>query len=306
VTQLWNAPMGLEPLAARAFGPWLAAPQASAAGESGADAALRRQLGWAAPAGAAMSALAMLSGAAFADRPTAFGALVLGGAVAIAALLLRGLTTRILRRLDGGVSERETLRAALLAVGKTKDEFRALAYHDELTGLPNRSLLYDRLGVAIRHARRQSTRVALLFLDLDGFKTVNDSFGHGFGDRLLVELAGRVRGSVRAGDTVARFGGDEFVVLLDTVSGAADAAQVATKVLEAMRTPFRLDGHEVTVAASVGMSLFPDDGESCEELLSRADAAMYRDKQGEARRGPAAISTKQELGGRDDETRGMM
>ena len=305
MTQLWNAPIGLEPQAARAFGAWPSAPQASTASDSVTDAALRHHLDWAAPAGAAFAMLAAAAGGAFAERPTVFGAGVLVATVAMMALLFRGLASRIVERLDGESSQRETLRAALHAARKTKEEFRTLAYHDELTGLPNRSLLYDRLGVAIRHARRESTRVALLFLDLDDFKTVNDSYGHGFGDRFLVELASRVRGSVRAGDTVARFGGDEFVVLLDAVNGTADAAQVATKVLEAVQAPFRLDGHEVSVVASVGMSLFPDDGASCEELLRRADAAMYRDKQDLGRRDPVAAS-EQEVGVEDDETRGMM
>jgi len=301
----WNFATTVEPQAGRGFRRWLGAPQASAASDAGADSGLRRQLGWAAPAGAAIAGLAAVAGWALAERPTAFGALVVGATLATAALLFRGFTTRVLERLDDELGERQTLRAALSATHKTKEEFRTLAYHDELTGLPNRSLLYDRVGVAITHARREATRVALLFLDLDDFKAVNDSFGHGFGDRLLVELAGRVRGSVRAGDTVARFGGDEFVVLLGAVSGAADAAQVATKVLEAVRAPFRLDGNEVTVAASVGMSLFPDDGASCDELLSQADAAMYRDKQDGARHDPAVASAEQEARGGDYETRGM-
>jgi diguanylate cyclase (GGDEF)-like protein len=232
-----------------------------------------------------MATLAVAAGGAFADRPSVVGALVLAAIVATMALLLRGFATRILGRLEGEVGERETLRTALLAARKAREELRTLAYHDNLTGLPNRSLLHDRLGVAITHARRQATRLAVLFLDLDDFKTVNDCYGHALGDRLLVELAGRVRAGVRAGDTVARFGGDEFVVLLDEVSGTADAAHVAAKVLEALRAPFRLDGQEVTVAASVGMSLFPDDGVSCDELLRQADAAMYRNKQ--TRRGVA-------------------
>ena len=278
VTRLWHLPL-TKHLAAWAVGRWPVAARASVASDDGEDSALRRLLGWATPVGAAMATLAAAAGGAFADRPSVFGALVLLAIVATVALLLRGFATRILGRLEGEVRERETLRTALLAARKTREELLTLAYHDNLTGLPNRSLLHDRLGVAITHARREGTRLAVLFLDLDDFKTVNDSYGHALGDRLLVELAGRVRASVRAGDTVARFGGDEFVVLLDEVSGTADAAHVATKVLEALRAPFRLDGQEVTVAASVGMSLFPDDGVSCDGLLRQADAAMYRDKQ---------------------------
>jgi diguanylate cyclase (GGDEF)-like protein len=258
--------------------------------DRGADFALRRHLGWAVPAGAAFATLAAAAGAAFRDRPTVSGALTLIAAVALLPLLIRGLATRILVRLDDGITERETLQAELDAARKTKDEFRDLAYHDDLTGLPNRSLLYDRLGLAVTHAYRQAGHLALLFLDLDDFKTVNDSFGHGSGDRLLVELATRVRSSVRAGDTVARFGGDEFIVLLDSVAGAEDAAHVAAKVLDAVRAPYRLDGHEVSIAASVGVSVYPGDGTSADELMKSADAAMYRDKQRAATPGPGTSS----------------
>ena len=290
--RLWQVAPTVEPAAARPVGRWTAAAPASAA-SGGSDSALRRLLGWTTPAGAALATIAAAAGAAFADRPSVFGALVLVAIVATVALLFRELRARLVARLDGEVGEREALLTALVAARKTREELRTLAYHDNLTGLPNRSLLYDRLAVAIAHARRQATRLAVLFLDLDDFKRVNDSFGHGFGDRLLVDLAFRVRASVRAGDTVARFGGDEFVVLLNEVSGPADAAHVATKVLEALRAPFRLDGRQVAVAASVGMSVFPDDGESCDELLRQADAAMYREKQDGARRVPAATSPDQ-------------
>ena len=242
------------------------------------DVQLRRLLGWAAPAGAAFATLAAAAGVAFGDRPTVFGALALLATVAMVPLLFRGLATPILVRLDAAITERGILQAELDAAHKTKEELRDLAYHDDLTGLPNRSLLYDRLGLAITQSHRQSSHLALLFLDLDDFKAVNDSFGHGSGDRLLVELAARVRSSVRAGDTVARFGGDEFIVLLDSVTGPEDAARVAAKVLDAVRAPFRIEGHEVAIAASVGVSVYPRDGTSPDELVRSADAAMYRDK----------------------------
>jgi diguanylate cyclase (GGDEF)-like protein len=242
------------------------------------EAQLRRLLGWAAPAGAAFCALAAAAGAALRDRPTVFGALALLATVAMVPLLLQWLAVRVLARLDTAITERITLQAELDAAHKTKEELRDLAYHDDLTGLPNRSLLYDRLGLAITQSHRQASHLALLFLDLDDFKAVNDSFGHTSGDRLLAELASRVRGSVRAGDTVARFGGDEFIVLLDSVTGAEDAARVAAKVLDAVQSPFRLDGHEVAVTASVGVSVYPRDGTSADELVKSADAAMYRDK----------------------------
>ena len=239
---------------------------------------LRRLVGWAAPAGAAFATLAAAAGAAFSDRPTAFGALALIATVTMVPLLFRGLATPILVRLDAAITERETLQAELGAAHKEKEEFRDLAYHDGLTGLPNRGLLYDRLELAIAHSYRQASHLALLFLDLDDFKNVNDSLGHASGDRVLVELGIRLRDSVRAGDTVARFGGDEFVVLLDSVSGAEDAELVAAKVLDAVRAPFRLDGHEVCTTASVGVSVYPGDGTTPDELVRSADAAMYRDK----------------------------
>jgi len=261
----------------------------SSARDRGPDSAFWSYLGWAAPAGAAFATLSAVAGAAFRDRPTVFGALVVG-AVVMVPLLFRGIATRVRAFLDAAVAERESLRAELDAAQKAKEELRSLAYHDDLTGLPNRSLLYDRLGLAITQSRREASHLAVLFLDLDHFKAVNDSLGHGSGDRLLVEFADRVRSSVRAGDTVARFGGDEFIVLLDSVTGAEDAARVAAKVRDAVRAPFRFEGHEVRVEASAGVSVYPGDGTSPDELLRVADAAMYRDKQRAATPGPGALS----------------
>jgi diguanylate cyclase (GGDEF)-like protein len=274
---------------ALAFGRRIRPVAPASAGRRDADGELRYRLSWAAPAGAAFAALAATAGAAFRGRPTVFGALFLVAAVVIVPLLLRELVARILVRLDAEGADQETLRAELDAARKTREELHNLAYHDHLTGLPNRSLLYDRLGLAITHSLRQASQLALLFLDLDDFKTVNDSFGHGNGDRFLVELATRVRSSLRSGDTVARVGGDEFIVLLNNVSGREDATCVAVKVLAALGAPFRLDGHDVSIAASVGVSVYPGDGTSPEELVHSADAAMYRDKHRGARSGPGAI-----------------
>ena len=258
-------------------------------------------LGWAAPAGAAFAALSAVAGAAFRDRPTVFGALVVG-AVVMVPLLFRGIATRVRAFLDSAVAERESLRAELDAAQRAKEELRSLAYHDDLTGLPNRSLLYDRLGLAITQSHREASHLAVVFLDLDHFKAVNDSLGHGSGDRLLVEFADRVRSSVRAGDTVARLGGDEFIVLLDSVTGAEDAARVAAKVRDAVRAPFRFEGHEVRMEASAGVSVYPADGTSADELLRVADAAMYRDKQRAAAPGPGAVSAPAVT---DDEMNGV-
>jgi diguanylate cyclase len=251
---------------------------ASPARERGAIFPLRRLLAWAALAGAIFATLAVAAGAALRDRPTSAGALVVATTIVVVSLLSQGLATRILAQLDAAATEQGRLETELAAAHEAHAELRNLAYHDDLTGLPNRSLLYDRLGLAIAHAEREGSHLAVLFVDLDGFKAVNDSFGHGFGDRFLVELALRLRASVRAGDTVARFGGDEFVVLLDSVTGAEDAALVAAKVRGAVEAPFLRDGHRVEVAASVGVGVYPGDGASPEALVKRADADMYRDK----------------------------
>ncbi len=249
----------------------------------------RRVLAWLAPAAAAFVALAVAAGAAFRDRPTIFGALVVAGAVAAVFLLVRRFATGVLETLDDAATGHERLETELAAVREAGEEFRSLAYHDDLTGLPNRSLFHDRLGLAITHSCRHETHLALLFLDLDDFKDVNDSFGHASGDRVLVELASRIRSTVRAEDTVARLGGDEFIVLLAEVTGAGDAARVAAKILDAVRAPLRLDGHQVSIGASVGVSVFPRDGVSPEELVRSADQAMYRAK--ERRATPAAGPT---------------
>lgn len=190
----------------------------------------------------------------------------------------RRLGARLLKSLARAVGERDGLRTALAAVKEQKRHFRGLAYHDQLTGLPNQRLFADRLSQAIAHSTREGSHLAVLYLDLDGFKAVNDSLGHSLGDRVLVELANRIRGSVRGADTVARLGGDEFAVLLPQVTGAADAHRVAEKVLDAVRIPFGLDGSAIAISASVGVGLFPDDGESAGALVRSADAAMYRAK----------------------------
>jgi diguanylate cyclase (GGDEF)-like protein len=154
-----------------------------------------------------------------------------------------------------------------------------LAYHDSLTGLPNRRLLLDRLSVALQLARRAGDRVAVLFLDLDRFKVVNDSLGHAAGDRLLQAVARRVREAVREGDTLARIGGDEFTLLLPGLHRSEGAERVVQKLRDAMALPFVLDGHDVFVTASVGVALYPDDGEDAETLIRHADIAMYRAKE---------------------------
>jgi diguanylate cyclase (GGDEF)-like protein/PAS domain S-box-containing protein len=161
---------------------------------------------------------------------------------------------------------------------KAEEQIRSLAYHDILTGLPNRLLFNDRLSVAVAQAHRVGKRLGVLFLDLDRFKVINDSLGHSQGDRLLQAVAERLQGSLREGDTVARLGGDEFILLLPGISRADDAARVAEKVLDCLKLPFRVEARELYVTASLGISLYPDDGLDADTLVKNADTAMYRAK----------------------------
>lgn len=163
---------------------------------------------------------------------------------------------------------------------RAEEEIRYRANFDQLTGLPNRELLVERLTQAIRQARRDSRRLALLFVDLDHFKQVNDTLGHTLGDRLLQQAAERLKNCVRESDTVARQGGDEFVVLLQGIDQPRDAAQVAGKIISQLRDPFLLDDHVAHIGASIGITHFPEDGEDVLSLFRNADLAMYRAKDG--------------------------
>ncbi|MFA9216267.1 MAG: EAL domain-containing protein [Sphingomonadaceae bacterium] len=153
-----------------------------------------------------------------------------------------------------------------------------MAYHDSLTGLPNRALLSDRLDRAMLAAQRSERRLAVMFLDLDRFKTINDSLGHMTGDQLLKEVASRLCRAVRASDTVARLGGDEFVVLVPGIRTAEEATQVAEKIIEALADSFPLEGHTLHITPSIGICVYPDDGGDVETLMRHADAAMYHAK----------------------------
>ncbi len=158
-------------------------------------------------------------------------------------------------------------------------EIEHLAYHDSLTGLPNRPLFIDRMIVALAQADRTNQSLAVLFLDLDRFKDINDSLGHAIGDTLLKAIAERVRRCVREGDTVARIGGDEFTLLIPKVESVEDAARVAQKVIEALKIPFIIADRELFVTTSIGMSLYPADGLDPDTLVRNADTAMYRAKE---------------------------
>jgi len=153
-----------------------------------------------------------------------------------------------------------------------------LAQHDSLTGLPNRVLLNDRLNQAIEMARRHSQSLAVLYVDVDRFKHINDSLGHAVGDRLLQSISRRLVACVRSSDTVSRPGGDEFVVLLSEVACAEDALRAADKILAAMAAPHRIDQLDLHVTVSLGVGLYPDDGTDGETLLENADRALLRAK----------------------------
>ena len=160
-----------------------------------------------------------------------------------------------------------------------EEAVRWQARHDVLTGLPNRALLHDRLEQVLTIAERSGELVALLFLDLDRFKHVNDTWGHAAGDQLLKAVAARLTGRLRAEDTAARLGGDEFIVVLPGLQVAGDTARVAQEVAALFAAPIMIDDHELFVTASVGISLFPFDGHDAASLMKHADAAMYQSKE---------------------------
>jgi diguanylate cyclase (GGDEF)-like protein len=153
------------------------------------------------------------------------------------------------------------------------------ATHDALTGLPNRALLRDRLELTLARVERRARGCGVLFLDLDGFKAVNDSFGHDVGDALLVAVGERLRALVRPSDTVARFGGDEFVVLCDDLLGPEEATKVADRIVTALADPLEVDGKEHVVGVSIGVALADGREEGADALIRRADEAMYAVKQ---------------------------
>ncbi len=168
-----------------------------------------------------------------------------------------------------GVAKDITLRK------ETEKLINYQAYHDLLTNLPNRALFNDRLRQALAHARRNRGMLAVMFLDLDRFKTINDSLGHAMGDQLLQSVTNRLKKCLREEDTLSRFGGDEFTLLLPTIHHRDDASLIASKVLEQLSTPFVISGHEMYVSASIGIALYPEAGESMEVLCKKADIAMY-------------------------------
>jgi diguanylate cyclase (GGDEF)-like protein/PAS domain S-box-containing protein len=162
---------------------------------------------------------------------------------------------------------------------QSDEKIRQMAYHDSLTGLPNRKLFSDRLGIALAQAQRNQKKVGIAMLDLDNFKGVNDTLGHGIGDLLLQAAAERLSAALRKGDTVARIGGDEFVLILPDLKVIEDAIQVAQKIVDSFCKPFLIDTHQLVVTTSVGIAVYPNDGIDEGILLKNADIAMYQAKQ---------------------------
>ena len=196
---------------------------------------------------------------------------ILGGVLGAMALIYL-VVQLILRGYRERLREQEAQRAA------QEERIRHQAYHDPLTALPNRTRFAERLAEALGRAKRAQWQLALLFVDLDHFKRVNDSLGHGAGDALLKQVAARIRRSVREVDALFRMGGDEFTVLLEDVRGPEEVAYVAQRMIEAIAEPLQLQHHEFTVSTSIGIALYPRDDISGEQLLKSADTAMYRAK----------------------------
>jgi len=178
----------------------------------------------------------------------------------------------------GEVTNYVSILSDISVVKQSQEQLNFLAHHDALTALPNRVLFNDRLRHAMDVSRRDGTMLGLIFIDLDRFKTINDSLGHPLGDKLLVQTAKRIKRHVRSVDTVARLGGDEFVVLTEHLERAQDAAKLCQKLIDAFQQPFLVEGHELHLTVSMGVSLFPRDGGDPATLLKHADAAMYRAK----------------------------
>lgn len=180
---------------------------------------------------------------------------------------------------DGNLINYVSVFSDISTIKNSQEQLAFLAHHDPLTNLPNRQLLNDRLEHALQRAQREDQQVAVFFLDLDRFKNINDSLGHPVGDTVLKSVAERITTLVRKEDTVARLGGDEFIVLIEEVNEALDVAQLAQKIMQAFSVPFTVKDHELHLTVSIGISLYPQDGEDGNTLIRNADAAMYRAKE---------------------------
>ena len=189
------------------------------------------------------------------------------------------VTGQVRRSASGRAEKMIGITADVTTRKEAEQRIAYLAHHDALTGLPNRLLLEDRIGQAIAHADRQGSRVAVLFIDLDQFKTINDSLGHQLGDQLLKLVAVRIQSCLREVDTVSRLGGDEFVIVIPDLTDIGDATTVAGKLLDLLSSNFHLQNHDLHISASIGISVYPADGDNTETLMRHADTAMYHAKE---------------------------
>lgn len=189
-----------------------------------------------------------------------------------------GKLAAVTRALQAAVSQRQDLELQLAAVTEQELVARRAALHDPLTGLANRSLFYDRLEHGLAQAKRHNLALAVLFLDLDGFKAINDLHGHDVGDALLQTVADRLTENTRDDDTVSRMGGDEFLILVMGASDKQSVTQLAQKIARHIQAPCQLVVGQVSIQLSIGIARFPEDGESAETLVKQADVAMYRVK----------------------------
>ncbi|HXF65573.1 MAG TPA: diguanylate cyclase [Burkholderiales bacterium] len=210
-----------------------------------------------------------------ADSTGGMGAGTLAFVVGLATISILAIAL-VISATDAHVAARTAQLAERLR--QANEDLRNIALYDRLTGLPNRFLLEDRIDQARRRADRSGRPFAVMFVDLDRFKPVNDNFGHAIGDELLKAVAQRLLQCVRREDTVARVGGDEFVVVLTDLARASDAAQVGAKILEELAQPFLIGGYELDISCSIGISVYPEDGSDLETLMANADIAMYQAK----------------------------
>jgi diguanylate cyclase (GGDEF)-like protein/PAS domain S-box-containing protein len=189
------------------------------------------------------------------------------------------LTATCVRNADGTLRNFVRVFTDISLLKQTQQKLEQLASLDSLTGLPNRRLLHDRLEQASRRAQRNRKEMAVMFIDLDGFKKVNDTFGHDVGDLLLQQVALRLQKCIRLTDSIGRLGGDEFAIVLEDTKQPADALLVGERIMAAFASPFVLDGKRVTATASIGIAIYPTDATEPAALLKNADVAMYRAKE---------------------------
>jgi diguanylate cyclase (GGDEF)-like protein len=191
------------------------------------------------------------------------------------------------RGLEDEITERHMLEHQLAAATEEEKEARHAAFHDPLTGLTNRALFEDRLKHGLAQAKRRGWALAVMFLDLDDFKNINDSYGHDIGDSVLQAIAGRLKENIRGDDTISRYGGDEFLCLLMEVRNEQDIMPIAEKIITAIQAPCDVNVHGLSISlsinASIGISIFPKDGTAVDTLVKSADKAMYRAKENKSR-----------------------